>query len=1361
MGKRGREKKRLKKGKRRRIDNEEEGNGGDSQLKDVSEALAPKKSSSCSSKDSKKESEKKNNGVEGLEANLDSMTAVEGVYMGRSDSESFVSGNRESLGSTPVLENISSESELSVVDSSETDDMPDENEEENHYEASIKSKLTAHEMQPFFPREEETGIAQVSHIDVESCVGLDVVQQLQGRLHLLKTEIGTKEEYLKSKEAQLKEMRNAVRSLSTTVGSLSKKEMRLGRKQQTLQRKLAEVTENLASCKRRVAITSTEIKNSEEVVKGMESEVACIKHDLLKKKMHLHKCKGTLSELEVEINSKPSFVKGASECQGQSSKIIEKEPESPLSISSSGCYTPSVVEYLGMADDASLSEMGRFFDIRRSFDLLTAVKDLGEPFSVTTPEMENRVVFKEHKDSVLEDRVNTLRQRYSTPLLSLKSYRLKQFFRTRSGHKIGSVSFTNRIDVLKPICSKELESGQCDTDDCCFQHRADYECSSDDVLKDLIEYQLLWNQEGKLREMGASACDVELIDLKAKYGSVLTSNEMCLHVANKLESVDSVSLSIARLSDSVDNTFSSLASFLACLCEGEIDEIYSSPGSLIKRSVKLKGFHQSFTPDKDILNCGCSSKQLTEREKALDITAFSKGRYFSNRESKYYFENYIKMGKVKNVVPSETFWVKYTFFYLRDGLLKGDWTTDDFKVENRAALMDSIGVLKRGLAVYPQSVDLWLLLLRISSCVCDVDEVRKEFENCFSKIGFEYHIKLLNLFFEPEYDNKLFISDDMLVVLCQQRELNLNERKEVDVLLSHRITEVVLCQVQFDINSGCTSTGVEYLRKRLVAVEAGDKKPLLWNYLTTEDTFFLISCLINVLVFNVLPSFLFSSEIKPGTLIYKSPVLVDWEKLAKNKLSYAVWESLLDTALCLVEKHIPYKVIVGKLRKHENYFYVNAVSFFFKFSDSLTKKKVLRRVIKLSPSNEVLCDYVSRYFIGLGGRKENVSLVKSLLRGKCSHSLKSWFTLSQGYVSLGMQMHAKVALLYSFLHPDDTAEDISLFLSKEQDVKKISEDLCEKRCYLILRALKVEEATEPEIELNCELLKEVQLYINTSFLCALCGLGTLTIKTIERGLAVFSSPSDLCLLWEWLFELLLQKKTWDRNDALYGMKLCEQMVLCFMEMSDKASFTAALFSANDLESDYAPSERSNPEMVFKLVACLVYRVVLRCKDEAIDIDKGAFLERLASLCPRNQYILIHLSWHYISIGELELALLSLRDSMKRHPENYVVIEYYIKALKFISQSKKTSVAVRELCKKLIISAYVNALNTNGPVFRIWKDFALFAHVDCASCISETSEGGSFKIPPVSDILREAEICGVCTEEISREIRNYPVHYLAL
>ncbi|ELU18707.1 hypothetical protein CAPTEDRAFT_229300 [Capitella teleta] len=122
---------------------------------------------------------------------------------------------------------------------------------------------------------------------------------------------------------------------------------------------------------------------------------------------------------------------------------------------------------------------------------------------------------------------------YTSSLHCFKSYRFSPYYRTKDKLTLQSLTFSNKIDPMQPLCSYEM-TGKCLDSDCPWQHMKDLPMEGEDLLMDLASYHPKFNQP-----VASSKINDQITSFVEKFGKNVprvSIHDKCLLMLNTVNS---------------------------------------------------------------------------------------------------------------------------------------------------------------------------------------------------------------------------------------------------------------------------------------------------------------------------------------------------------------------------------------------------------------------------------------------------------------------------------------------------------------------------------------------------------------------------------------------------------------------------------------------------------------------------------------------------------------------------------------------------------------------------------------------------------------------------------------------------------
>ena len=113
-------------------------------------------------------------------------------------------------------------------------------------------------------------------------------------------------------------------------------------------------------------------------------------------------------------------------------------------------------------------------------------------------------------------------------------YRLSPYFRIEGGFSLTSLTFSNKLNPVWPLCNFDLQ-GKCNDEDCRFQHFAQCKLSQEQTLQDLASYSLILTvDDNKSKELQENVESFTKAFAK-QYQDKMSWEELCILLVNEVK----------------------------------------------------------------------------------------------------------------------------------------------------------------------------------------------------------------------------------------------------------------------------------------------------------------------------------------------------------------------------------------------------------------------------------------------------------------------------------------------------------------------------------------------------------------------------------------------------------------------------------------------------------------------------------------------------------------------------------------------------------------------------------------------------------------------------------------------------------
>ncbi|XP_046566199.1 LOW QUALITY PROTEIN: zinc finger C3H1 domain-containing protein-like, partial [Haliotis rubra] len=412
---------------------------------------------------------------------------------------------------------------------------------------------------------------------------------------------------------------------------------------------------------------------------------------------------------------------------------------------------------------------------------------------------------------------------YKSPLLSFKAYRFSPYYRTKSNKTISSITYSNKINPKKILCTYDLH-GRCNDEKCTGQHERDFRLSEREVLQDLVSYcpKLAGVKDTSSQDCGKSI-GTYIDNLVRQHEGQMRSDQLCLLLASKVTEEASKNRPHTMFYD--PRTWKPVQDHP----DGQ-ETVSEFKG---KGSRSLEFLNNPIPPDRDNILC--------------------------DEDVRYYGGNNTEIQTMETAVlenPQDvTLWLK-----LAQRKLASDNSSE-------ANLDQALNVLARGLESNKDSDVLWHRYLSLYQYHRDAGDLP--------------HLCQMALQHAPSYQIWQLYAETVSNFqrrdeICE-KTLEFLRTRSADVYVSrrsHQILETLLYKTTLVVQSGRYKTGLTFLQT--VLRKSGDGSLLL--LLEPEDRCILWISYIHLLEFHQLPQQLFDpANQNPGKVLSKTALWISWE----------------------------------------------------------------------------------------------------------------------------------------------------------------------------------------------------------------------------------------------------------------------------------------------------------------------------------------------------------------------------------------------------------------------------------------------------------------------------------------------------
>ncbi|KAG0003119.1 Zinc finger C3H1 domain-containing protein [Modicella reniformis] len=384
-------------------------------------------------------------------------------------------------------------------------------------------------------------------------------------------------------------------------------------------------------------------------------------------------------------------------------------------------------------------------------------------------------------------------QDYKSPLTMFRSYRFSPRYQETARDGYRSLTYSHRIDPLKPMCIYELSGGSCNDDSCKSQHLRDCALTDEELVIDMARYS-----EGntpETRQVFAEMQSAKLTHLRAAgihnadllVNSIVKSHRDFVHDPSR----------IVKFADRIE------------LAGNRLSKI--EPKALARRRAV----------DRVIAAIKYDSDPLDQNPLVISIlsrtsegTQNKNKRYHEHRTQEYYEK------QLKGDASNENIWIEYVVSLLSDESLD----VEDSPVQKATV------VLARAITVHPRSEGLWSLYLDLYVRNGTELETRQMFEQCLLYIPDAQLVWFRYYLWEKGRDERVYVLDRMLERACQQ------PREEDDMSTRSRFTlDVVLQIVKIMVSEDFVESAKNWLQNFLTCASWDSIVPSSLSYAQLDD----------------------------------------------------------------------------------------------------------------------------------------------------------------------------------------------------------------------------------------------------------------------------------------------------------------------------------------------------------------------------------------------------------------------------------------------------------------------------------------------------------------------------------------------
>jgi len=284
---------------------------------------------------------------------------------------------------------------------------------------------------------------------------------------------------------------------------------------------------------------------------------------------------------------------------------------------------------------------------------------------------------------------------YKSPLTMFRSYRFSPRYldSVRDGYR--SLTYSHKIDPMKPMCLYELAGGSCNDDACNSQHQRDCMLTDEELVIDMARYS-----EGNALEARNAFSEMQSARLAHLRAAGIHNADLLINsvVKNHRDFVRDSSR-IVKFGQRIRTKDEPV--------EGQVSQ--GNPrASGRTRAVDRAMAASKYDPDP----FDNHPLVLSVLAKMLEGTSNKNKRYHEHRTPEYYER------QLDGDMSNEVLWIEYAMSLLSETSLDGE----DSPVQK------AIAALARGISVHPRSESLWSLYLDLYVRHGTETETRQMFE---------------------------------------------------------------------------------------------------------------------------------------------------------------------------------------------------------------------------------------------------------------------------------------------------------------------------------------------------------------------------------------------------------------------------------------------------------------------------------------------------------------------------------------------------------------------------------------------------------------------------------------------------------
>ncbi|KAF9431873.1 Zinc finger C3H1 domain-containing protein [Entomortierella beljakovae] len=392
---------------------------------------------------------------------------------------------------------------------------------------------------------------------------------------------------------------------------------------------------------------------------------------------------------------------------------------------------------------------------------------------------------------------------YVSPLSMFRSFRFSQRYRdsVRDGYK--SLTYSNKIDPMKPMCIYELSGGSCNDDGCMSQHARDYELTDEELVIDMARYA-----EGNTTESRQVFAEMQSARLAHLRASGIHNTDLL---------VDSI----------VKNHREFVHDSTRAVKFGDRVIMDSDPAENQATDTNLKSRSRTGNRAIDRLIGGPKSSFDPLDPNPITMSILSKAMSGPNTKNIRYHEqrhpdDFERL--VQSDPSNEILWIEYAICHFSLPSIEEIDGVEDPSVHN------ALTVLSRALRLHPTSENIWGLFIDLYMRYGGELETRQMFNQCLSYIPEAQLLWFRYFLWEKNRDDKVYVLDRMLEVACRKPR-----GSNSDTEFSRFTLDTVLQIVKTMVSENFVESAKNWLQNFLTCDEWESVAPSSLSYAQTDD----------------------------------------------------------------------------------------------------------------------------------------------------------------------------------------------------------------------------------------------------------------------------------------------------------------------------------------------------------------------------------------------------------------------------------------------------------------------------------------------------------------------------------------------